>query len=302
MTDAVTALRAFNRFHTRFVGALGGDYLGSDLSLTEARILYEINTRQAPLASEIQAALAIDAGYLSRILRKFEARGWIERGRGADARQRPISLTREGSAAFLALDSRTKADVIRSLAHLHPADQARLADALDHVRHALDVDTPKRGFTLRTWRTGDMGLIAARQSLLYKEVYGWAHGMEVMIHEIVAQFLKDEGHKRQQCWIAEVDGEMAGCVFLVDAGENVGQLRLLYTESWARGLGIGEAMVRACVDFARESGYREMMLWTHTQLTSARKIYEGVGFEIRSVEMHDEFGEPEQGETWALVF
>lgn len=302
MTDAVTALRAFNRFHTRFVGALGGDYLGSDLSLTEARILYEINTRASPLASEIQTALAIDAGYMSRILRKFEARGWIARGRGADARQRPISLTEEGSAAFAALDARTRADVVRSLSHLPPADQARLAGALDHVRHALDVETPSREFALRTWRTGDMGAIAARQSVLYKEVYGWAHGMEVMIHEIVAQFLKDEGQKRQQCWVAEVDGEMAGCVFLVDAGDNVGQLRLLYTESWARGLGIGEALVRACVAFAREAGYREMMLWTHTKLTSARKIYEGVGFSIRSVEMHDEFGEPEQGETWALAF
>lgn len=302
MTDAVTALRAFNRFHTRFVGALGGDYMGSDLSLTEARILYEINTRAEPLASEIQAALGVDAGYMSRILRKFEARGWIARGRGADARQRPISLTEQGSAAFAALDVRTRADVVQSLSHLHPADQTRLAGALDHVRHALDVEAPAREFILRTWQTGDMGAIAARQSVLYKEVYGWAHGMEVMIHEIVTQFLKDEGRKRQQCWVAEVDGEMAGCVFLVDAGDNVGQLRLLYTESWARGLGIGEALVRACVAFAREAGYREMMLWTHTQLTSARKIYEGVGFSIRSVEMHDEFGEPEQGETWTLAF
>lgn len=302
MTDAVTSLRAFNRFHTRFVGAFGGHYMGSDLSLTEARTLYEINTRESPLASEIQAALAVDAGYLSRILRKFEGRGWIARGRGADARQRPIESTPEGRAFFETLDARTKADVERSLAHLSTADRDRLAGALDNVRHALDTDSPARGFSIRTWRPGDMGLIAARQAILYDEVYGWGAGMELMIGEITTQFLRDAASPRQQCWIAEQDGEMAGSAFLVEAeeGESVGQLRLLYTESWARGLGIGEALVRRCVAFAREAGYREMMLWTHTRLTSARKIYEGVGFRIRSVEVHDEFGQPEQGETWVM--
>lgn len=300
MSNAVIALRAFNRFHTRFVGALGGHYMGSDLSLTEARTLYEINTREAPLAAELQAALDVDAGYMSRILRKFEARGWIVRGRGADARQRPITPTTEGSAAFKALDAKTRADVEASLAHLSAVDQARLASALDHVRHTLDRVSPRSSFTIRTWRPGDMGLIHSRQSLLYRESHGWAHGMEIMIGEIVTQFLKDHGHKRQQCWVAEVDGEMAGSAFLVAAGDNVGQLRLLYTEHWARGMGIGEALVRACIDQARADGFHEMILWTHTVLTSARKIYEGLGFTIRSVEMHDEFGEPEQGETWAM--
>lgn len=303
MTDAVTSLRAFNRFHTRFVGAFGGHYMGSDLSLTEARTLYEINTRQSPLASEIQAALAIDAGYLSRILRKFEARGWIARGRGADARQRPIEPTEAGHTFFTALDARTKAEVERSLAHLCAADRERLAGALDHVRHTLDTDSPSRGFAIRTWRAGDMGLIAARQAILYDQVYGWGTLMELMIGEITTQFLRDAANPRQQCWVAEQDGEMAGSVFVVEAAgeENVAQLRLLYTEAWARGLGIGEALVRQCVDFARTAGYREMMLWTHTKLTSARKIYEGVGFRIRSVEIHDEFGQPEQGETWAMA-
>src|SRR3954468_2285021 len=113
MDDAITAVRAFTRFYTRFytrfVGALDAHYMDSDLSLAEARLLYEIANREAPLAAELQADLGLDPGYVSRILRRFQAEGWIERGRGADARQRPISLTEEGRRVFEALDARTRA-------------------------------------------------------------------------------------------------------------------------------------------------------------------------------------------------
>ena len=88
MDDAIVGLRAFNRFYTRFAGALDAHYLDSDLSLAEARLLYEIATRNAPLAAELQAELGLDAGYVSRILRRFQAKGWIDRGRGEDARRR----------------------------------------------------------------------------------------------------------------------------------------------------------------------------------------------------------------------
>jgi ribosomal protein S18 acetylase RimI-like enzyme len=94
---------------------------------------------------------------------------------------------------------------------------------------------------------------------------------------------------------------MAGSVFIVDVGDDVGQLRLLYVEPWARGLGIGEALVDECVRFGREAGFRSIRLWTHTVLTSARRIYEAKGFRIVSTDVHDEFGKPEQGETWELV-
>jgi len=87
---------------------------------------------------------------------------------------------------------------------------------------------------------------------------------------------------------------------LVDAGGDVGQLRLLHVEPWARGLGIGGALVEQCVTFAREAGYAKMRLWTHTILNSARRIYEANGFEIVETAIHHEFGEPVQGETWAL--
>lgn len=298
MDAAVSALRAFNRFYTRFVGALDAHYLDSGLSLAEARLLYEIAHREAPLATELQAELGLDAGYVSRLLRRFQAKGWIVRRRAADARARPIALTESGRAAFAALDARTRAEVEARLEPLGPADRETLVGALGAVTALLNGE--QAPWRIRTFRAGDLALIASRQSVLY-ESYGWGLPMEILQGEVTTGFLRDFKPGREQCWVAEQAGTMAGAVLLVDAGDEVGQLRLLHVEPWARGRGIGAALVAECVGFAREVGYAKMRLWTHTVLTSARRIYEAHGFRIVSTEVHDEFGKPEQGETWELA-
>ncbi|HYI48536.1 MAG TPA: helix-turn-helix domain-containing GNAT family N-acetyltransferase [Allosphingosinicella sp.] len=298
MDEAVAALRAFTRFYTRSVGALGAHYLDSDLSLTEARLLYEIAHREAPLAAELQAELGLDAGYVSRMLRRFQARGWVERGRGDDKRSRPISLTREGRAAFDALDARTRADVAGRISGLGPADRETLVAALGAVTGLLGGG--EAHWHIRTFRTGDLFTIAARQSILY-EPYGWKRPMEILQGEVTTAFLRDFKPGREQCWVAERGGMMAGAVLVVDAGENAAQLRLLHVEPWARGLGIGSALVGECVEFARSAGYDLVRLWTHTVLAPARRIYEAAGFRIVATEVHHEFGKAEQGETWELA-
>ena len=298
MDDAVAAVRAFSRFYTRFVGALDAHYTDSDLSLAEARLLYEIANREAPLAAELQAELGLDAGYVSRILRRFQAEGWILRGRGADARRRPISLTAAGRRLFETLNARSRAQIAGMIDSLPESDRATLVEALGAARALLGGGTAP--WHIRTFRAGDLAMIAARQSILY-EAYGWGRPMEILQGEVTTAFLADFKPGREQCWVAERAGMMAGAVLLVDAGGNVGQLRLLYVEPWARGLGIGSALVAECVGFARAAGYDRMRLWTHTVLVSARRIYEAAGFRIVSTEVHHDFGKPEQGETWELV-
>lgn len=298
MDDAVAAVRAFNRFYTRSVGALGAHYLDSDLSLAEARLLYEIATREAPLAAELRAELGLDAGYVSRMLRRFESRGWIARGRGEDARARPIGLTAAGRAAFAALDERTRADVAQRIDALSEGDRATLVAALGAATGLLSGG--EAPWHIRAFRTGDLATIAARQSILY-EGYGWGRPMEILQGEVTTAFLRDFKPGREQCWVAERAGLMAGAVLLVDAGGNAGQLRLLHVEPWARGAGIGSALVAQCVRFARAAGYDRIRLWTHTVLASARRIYEAEGFRIVSTEVHREFGKAEQGETWELA-
>ena len=300
MEDAIAAVRAFNRFYTRLVGALDANFLGSDLSLPEARLLFEIANRERPLAAGLQRELGMDAGFVSRVLARFERRGWIRRGAGGpDARQRPIALTAEGRAAHELIDGRQRGAVEGLLQSLPPAQQVDLVAALGAARLLLGRE-PQDGFAIRTLRTGDAGLIAARQAILYDEGYGGGRGLEANVAEAVAGFLRNFRPGRDQGWIAEVEGAMAGSILITDEGGGLARLRLLYVEPMARGRGIGEALVATCLDFARTAGYRAVTLWTHTVLESARRIYAAHGFRLIDTAVHEEFGAAVQGETWVL--
>src|SRR3954447_12231935 len=166
MDDAVAAVRALSRFYPPFVGALDAHYLESEVSLAEARLLYEIANRETPLALELQAELGLDAGYVSRILRRFQAEGWIARGRGADARRRPISLTAAGRHHFDTIDARARAQIGERIETLPASDRATLVEALGAARALLGGGNAP--WHIRTFRAGDLGTIAARQSILYE--------------------------------------------------------------------------------------------------------------------------------------
>ena len=300
MDKAVESVRAFNRFFTRFVGALDSRFLGTALTLAEARLLYEIAHTKEPLAADLRAALDVDAGYMSRVLRRFEERGWITRRPGTrDARRRPIALTAEGRRIFRDLDKRQRQAVVAALDGLSSSQRDDLVTALNRARILL-ADPVGPGFALRTFRAGDMGMIAARQSLLYREVYGWGPQIEVIEGDVTTAFLRDFKPGREQCWVAEREGVMAGSIFVTDEGDGRCRLRLLYVEPFARRLGIGNALVETCTGFAREVGYQRMTLWTHTILESARRLYAAHGFRIVEVHTHEEFGKPVQSETWEL--
>lgn len=300
MSSAINQFRRFSRFFTQFVGALDPHFAGMDMTLAEARLLYEIAHRNLPLAADLQLALKMDAGFVSRVLRRFETRGWIARSRGEqDARRRPITLTEAGRAAFAELDRRQTNVVENILARLPAPDRERLVAALTTAQGLLD-PSMARGFTLRPFRAGDMGMIAARQAILYREIFGWSAQIEVVVGQVTTDFLRAFKPGRAQCWIAEIEGMMAGSVMLTDEGDGVCRLRLLYVEPFAQGLGIGHALVSACTDFARAAGYREMVLWTHTILETARRIYARHGFAISETAMHETFGTPLMGETWRL--
>lgn len=299
MDQAIEQFRAFNRAHTRFAAVLSPRYMDSEMGVAEARLLYEIAARQPVLASALQQVLDLDAGYVSRAVKRFEDRGWIARERGEeDARQRPIVLLPAGRAAFDALDETTRAHSRRQLESLGPGGATVLGRHLAAARDLIEGGAAS--WMIRTLRPGDMGAIASRQAILYAEHYGWERPMELLLNDVTSSFLRDFQPGREQCWVAERGGEMLGSVMLADGGDGVAKLRLLYVESHARGLGIGEALVRSCVEFAREAGYRHLELWTHTILASARRIYAAHGFELISSEVHTRFGEPLMGETWSL--
>lgn len=155
-------------------------------------------------------------------------------------------------------------------------------------------------YTLRPPHAGDGGWVVQRHGALYAAAYGWGEAFEGLVAQVVADYLRSHDPARERAWIAELNGENVGCVFLVAKSKSVAKLRLLLVEPRARGLGIGRRLVEECIDFARQAGYRKITLWTNSVLVAARGIYERAGFE-KVAEAPDELFGPDQiGETWEL--
>jgi DNA-binding MarR family transcriptional regulator/GNAT superfamily N-acetyltransferase len=299
--ERIAAVRRFNRFWTRRIGALGEGHLETPFSLTEARVLYELAQRDSATATELIQELGLDAGYLSRILRGFQERGIIDRRPSeADARQSRLSLTAAGRDAFAEVDAAARRDIGDMLGALAEPEQDRLVAAMGTIERALGGEEPVEPFVLRPPRPGDLGWVVQSHGELYAREYGWDVRFEGLIADVIGGFVRSFDPARERCWIAERGGQNVGSIFLVRGTDEVAKLRLLLVDPRARGLGIGVRLVRECVAFAREVGYRRISLWTQENLVAARRIYAAEGFRLTHREEHDSFGVPLKAETWEL--
>jgi DNA-binding MarR family transcriptional regulator/GNAT superfamily N-acetyltransferase len=304
MHSRVEAIRRFNRFYTRQMGLLKPVYLDSQLSLTQVRVLYELAQRDGLTAKDLVTELDLDAGYLSRVLAAYAGRGWIRRAPSAeDARQRRLAMTPKGRAAFEPLQARSRREIQVLLDPLPESAQARLIAAMQTIETLWGPPPEtKAPYVLRPHQPGDIGWVVHRHGALYSQEYGWDETFEALVAEIAAKFIKNLDPHRERCWIAERDGEILGCVFLVrrSGHPKTSQLRMLLVEPSARGMGIGKRLVDECLRFARQAGYRKMVLWTNSVLTAARNIYKGVGFRLTESEKHHSWGHDLVSEIWEL--
>lgn len=301
--DPVQAIRRFNRFYTRQIGVLQEHLLESQFSLTEVRVLYELAHREQVTAGELCQDLGLDRGYLSRMLQNFEKQGWIKTAPSPEDRRRVfLTLTSKGRKVLAPLEQRSTDEVSAMLGKLAPAQQEKLLAAIRDVESVL-VPSPQAGspYIIRTHRAGDMGWIVWRHGILYSKEYGYDERFEAMVAEILAEFVEKFDPARERCWIAEKNGSNVGSVVLVKKSASVAKLRLLLVEPSARGLGIGKRLVEECVRFAREAGYKKIVLWTQSELTAARRIYENAGFRLAGKEKHQSWGRKDLvAETWEL--
>ncbi|QCK87055.1 GNAT family N-acetyltransferase [Phreatobacter aquaticus] len=294
----VAPVRRFNRFYTRAVGLIGR-YLGSSLTLAEARVLYELYTRDALTGASLATELALDAGYLSRILKRFEDQGWIARTPSPDdGRQNLIALTPEGRAYFAPFDAASRVEIASHIAHLDEPARDRLVAAMGLIERLIS-GTPEE-IVIRPHRSGDIGAVIAGQARVYTQEYGWNDEFEALVAEIGAAFLKANDPARERAFIADRAGEVVGSVFCVDAGEGMAKLRMLYVDRSTRGTGLGKRLVAECIGFAKDAGYRRMTLWTNDILSAARKIYLAEGFGLVAEENHHSFGVDLVGQNWEL--
>jgi DNA-binding MarR family transcriptional regulator/predicted N-acetyltransferase YhbS len=298
----VAAMRRFNRFYTRHLGVLNDGYLDSPFSLTQARVLYEIRERGSVTATEIGRDLGLDAGYLSRILGHFEKSGLIRKERSpSDGRQSFLSITAMGRKAMELLERRTVRQVGDVLHRLSDPEQDRLVTAMRTVERMIAAGPALRPeIVLREPRPGDLGWVVARHATLYADEYGWGENFEGLCAQIVADFVAKHDPSRERCWIAEMDGENVGSVFLVKDTDKVARIRLLLVDPVARGHGVGMRLTGECLRFAKACGYRSITLWTHGVLTAARHIYSKCGFTLTSSEKRKSFGKQVVSEIWDL--
>jgi DNA-binding MarR family transcriptional regulator/GNAT superfamily N-acetyltransferase len=297
---AVASVREFNRFYTNVIGLLRGKYLDSPYSLTEARLLFELARHDASEVTDLRRVMDIDAGYLSRILARFESDGLITRQRSAaDGRRQVIRLTATGRAAISYLDSSAAQDTGQMLSLLSAEDQGRLLDAMRTITDVLADSPEPRGYLLRDPRPGDLGWVIQRNAEVYAAEFGWDQTYETLVAGIVAGYAATMDPKREAAWIAEVDGARAGCVFCMREDDTTARLRLLLVEPWARGLGIGGRLVEEVLRFARQAGYTSITLWTNDILAGARRIYQRAGFTLDSESAHHSFGHDLVGQTWS---
>ena len=303
MATAVEELRGFNRFYTQQIGLLSEGLTGSPFSLAEARVLYELASGAVETAADLSRALSMDKAHLSRILARFKSQGLIVSVVSPrHAKQRLLSLTDAGREAFAGLNRGSAAQMAGLLSPLGRAEKERLIEAMRAVRSILGKSAAADGgFILRPPRIGELGWVVHRQAALYATEYGWDWIFEGLISGIIARFVADFDPLREAAWVAEHQGEVAGSIFLMRGEDpSCAKLRLLYVEPSARGLGVGAALVAACVDRARAIGYRALTLWTNDILVSARRLYQAAGFQLIAEDRHHSFGHDLVGQTWRL--
>nr|MDT0660998.1 helix-turn-helix domain-containing GNAT family N-acetyltransferase [Micromonospora sp. DSM 115978] len=328
--DRVAAMRAFNRFYTAVIGVLDEGMLHTAYTLTEARVIFELAQQPATEVVRLRRSLDLDAGYLSRILARFEADGLIARTRSAeDARRQVITLTDAGRRTWRDLDQRSAAEVTALLGRLDEDGQRRLLAAMSGIQTMLDGENgprsaardparqvdpacqvdparredPARGVdrvVLRPPGPGDLGWIVARHGVLYAREYGWDQTFEGFVAGIVADHAAGHDPQREAAWIADLDGEPVGSILCGREDDQTARLRVLLVEPSARGMGVGAKLVDECLRFARHAGYQRIVLFTCEVLAGARRIYQRAGFQLTDERPARAYGQDIVEQTWAL--
>jgi len=279
--DPVEAVRQFSRFFTGRIGVLKERLLDSDFTPPEARVIFELGHHDGLTARDLADILGLDPGYLSRLLGGLKRKGLVShRVSDQDRRRQLLSLTESGRAVLEILEARSREEIGAVLEPLSPAKRRELVDSLETVERLLGGTAPAAVPVIRPHRVGELSWILSRQAMLYAGEYGWDSGFELTLLKIGRDFLENHNPDDDCLWIAELDGRIAGSAAVVRDGAQTARLRIVYVEPWARGLGLGHRLVEACIDFARNRGYADMVLSTFSILSAARRIYEAAGFTL----------------------
>ncbi|MBS4784888.1 MAG: GNAT family N-acetyltransferase [Clostridiales bacterium] len=279
----VKAIRTFSRYYTNILGLLNQHILESDLSLSEVRVLHEIDKCENCTSAALAGILCLDPGYLSRTLKHFEQSGLLIRQPSPDDRRAYLlRLTDEGKQVIAQLNGRSDRQIEQLIAPLSIRERAELVKDLTSAKTIWTRGQELRpeDVTIRTeLKPGDAGSITAMHGRLYQEEYGYSLAFEGYVAASFSEFLLQYDPARDHLWCAEHDGNIVGCIGIVGHGDRA-QLRWFLVDPLYRGLGLGRRLLTAAMDFVRQcSEYRSIYLDTTSDLHQAIGLYERLGFQ-----------------------
>lgn len=258
----VQRVRSFNRTVTERVGALMDSYLGQGRPLGASRVLWE--TASATDVRELRARLALDSGYLSRLLRTLEAEGLVTVAADrADRRRRTVALTAAGQAERARLDARTD-DLARSLLEpLSPHQQTQLVDAMATVERLLTAGLVELAAEDPVSETARACLRRYFGEIDERFEAGFDEGTALPFESGV--FV-----------VARLRGEPIGCGALKDAMPP--EIKRMWVAPEVRGLGVGRRILAELERHAVERGATAIRLETNRALTEAQRLYRSAGY------------------------
>ena len=300
------------------------------LGSLEWRVLATLSDGDGLTIGDLAREVLTQQPTLTKLVQRMEKAGWVHRGADPlDARRTLVFETAQGRTAvadllkqakkheaqllsgFSARDVTALKKILRALISRddnagHPPNQHRppsnTAAAATPAAKPAAKPAVQPAIVLRDPQPGDMGWVVQQHGEIYAREYGWNADFEALVADIMAKCLRHWQPQWERCWMAEVDGQRAGSVFVVRKSKTVAQLRMLILTSQARGLGLGARLTDECIAFARSKGYKKMMLWTNSCLTAARGIYAKRGFKLVKSEAYESFGQKSLvSETWELA-
>lgn len=301
-SEEIEKFRSFSRYFTERIALLEEHYAESGLSLTEARIIYALGQETVMTSKALCEKLGLDAGYVSRILKAFEARELVhKRASTTDRRSIDVLLALKGRKLHDHFQESINEAVGRLLGDMSGQKRMQMMRALQFIERSFGDPAAMPGVQYRTPQTGDISYVVYRQALLYYQAYGWDQRFESLLHHIADEFVMKFKPDRERAWIAEYGGEIVGSIFIVEQEPDIAQLRMLYVEPHVQGMGIGKKLLEKAVEFARDKNYRSVRLWTNDVLHRARMMYERAGFRMLESMPNTEFGEGLTAQIWELV-
>ena len=298
MTD-VEQIRAFNRFYTRQIGLLDG-MVPKEMSLTEARLLYEVGATEDLRARALAEQLGLDEGYVSRMLKRLQTVGLITRKVSSkDARAKSLALTKTGQSRHEEMVAKAEGAVGDMIAALDHPTRSLLLEAMSTIEGILGSPVAEDA-TLREMGTGDIGWLIKRYGELFATEGDFDMSFEALVARIVGGVFEEGAQPGGTGWVAVRNGARLGGIVYTQEDDTTGRLRTLIVEPSARGMGIGQRLVDRVIAHAQAQSMQKLVLWTEEGLDAAVRLYERTGFRMTGKSRDEAFGRVMHNQTWEL--